>query len=168
MLTRIFKRKRLSIILRIDDRLIHGQVVVGWGCKLGLRRIILSNNKAAGDDMLNTLYKSLMPPEIDGFVFSISDTISFLKKNVDEGKTMLVVETPADAITLLDNGLKAEKIVIGGLHHRQGASKVLSYLYLDDERRHELLSLMKVKVPLICQDLPGNPPFKISEQLLEG
>ncbi|NQS99268.1 MAG: PTS sugar transporter subunit IIB [candidate division Zixibacteria bacterium] len=167
-LRNIFKKKYAPLIIRIDDRLIHGQVIVGWGDKLSLYRIILANDEAADDESLSDLYKSLMPPEIDGYVFSLSDAVKFLKHNPSDGRTMLVVGNPKDALTLMKSGLKTDRIIIGGLHHRNGAQKILSYLFLDDERRDELMKLMKMKIPLICQDLPGNPPFKISEQLLEG
>lgn len=164
----IFKKKYAPLIIRIDDRLIHGQVIVGWGDKLGLYRIILANDEAANNESLSELYKSLMPPEIDGYVFSLSDTVKFLRQNPSDGRTMLVVGSPKDTLDLLKFGLKADRVIIGGLHNRSGAKKILSYFFLDDKQREELIKLLKMKIPLICQDLPNNPPFKISEQLLEG
>jgi PTS system mannose-specific IIB component len=162
---KFFQKKSPLPILRIDDRLIHGQVVVGWGNKLGLHGLVLANDTTAKDEMMKELYLSLMPPEIEGYVCTIQDTEKLVKSL--KGTTMIVVENPSDALKLVQNGLKVEQIVIGGLHDHPGCRRIISYVFLDQKLCEEIQQLLNTGIPLACQDLPTNPAFKISEKLLE-
>ena len=163
----LFNRKSLLPILRIDDRLIHGQVIVGWGEKLRLSRIILSSDRVVQDEMLTELYGSLIPPEIEGRIVKIEGTRSCLEERPLAGMQMIVVETIADAVILLNSGLRTSKIIIGGLHFIEGSKRILSYVFLDEERKNHCHQLLELGIPVFCQDIPSNPPYKITAKVLE-
>ncbi len=167
MYSGILKSGAKKPVLRIDDRLIHGQVVVGWGERLGFRRIILAHNESAENEDLRQLYRSLMPPEINGLILSLENTIKYLSETELHGKTMIVTETVEDALTLVKSGLEVENIVIGGLHHRPGSREILPYVFLDSERCHKLRELLKLDYNIVCQDLPDNTPLIVNEKTLE-
>jgi len=163
----ILKSGTKKPVLRIDDRLIHGQVVVGWGERLGFRRIILAHNESAENEDIRQLYFSLMPPEINGLILSLEDTIKYLQETELHGKTMIVTETVEDAIFLVKSGLEVESIVIGGLHHRPGSRELLPYVFIDSERCSRLRELLKFDRNVVCQDLPDNTPLTVNEKVLE-
>ena len=153
-------------VLRIDDRLIHGQVVVGWGERLGFRRIILAHDESAENEDLKQLYLSLMPPEINGFILSIENTAKYLSEVEILSKTMIITETINDSLKLIKLGLEVESIIIGGLHHRPGSRELLSYVFIDEERTREISKLLKLGIKVNCQDLPDNTPFIINDKTL--
>jgi PTS system mannose-specific IIB component len=160
------RKKPKSPLLRIDDRLIHGQVIVGWGNRLGLRKIILANDKASADSMRKNLYLSLMPPEIEGEVLNLKAMAHYIQDIPLDGLTMIVVENLSDALSLIEMGFKVDRITIGGLHHKDGCEKFLSYVFLNDERKKDLKKLLDLKVSIICQDLPTNSKYQIDEKVL--
>lgn len=166
MFSGLIRSRAKKPLLRIDDRLIHGQVVVGWGERLGFRKIMLAHDKSAEDEMLRALYKSLMPPEIEGFVISLEETIKFFREEPPRSKTLIVTGTAADAFTLLKCGLEVEAVVVGGLHHRAGCRELLSYIFLDKERCRDLKKLLRMGIKLFCQDLPDNASLPLTEKLL--
>lgn len=151
-------------LLRIDDRLIHGQVAFGWGQKLGLRRLILANDNAAEDASIREVYSSLIPPEIEGMVLSLKNTIEYVKRNPDCRKVMVVVESPADALYLVKGGMAVEKAVIGGLHHCEGRRQILPYVFLNQTLERELMELKETGVALVCQDLPTSGARRLTDK----
>ena len=52
-------------LMRIDDRLIHGQVVVGWGQPLDIDFIVLVDDEVASSDWEQELYRMGVPPEME-------------------------------------------------------------------------------------------------------
>jgi len=153
-------------IIRVDDRLIHGQVVVGWGEKLQLQRMVLASDSVAWDEMLVELYSSLIPPEIEGAILPIKDTVNYLRSRPFSGMQMIVTENADDAVRLLEAGLKVSKVIIGGMHYIEGCKRLLSYVFVNQERVEALKKLMAFGIAVECQDLPGNPAYKLTEKLL--
>jgi len=97
--------------LRIDNRLIHGQVAVTWMNSIGAQAIIVTNDKVAADP----LQKMALPLAARGskvMVFSIAEMIKYAKDNPNE--TMLVIaKTPNDALQLIEAGLEIEAVNVG-------------------------------------------------------
>ncbi|MBC8204088.1 MAG: PTS sugar transporter subunit IIB [FCB group bacterium] len=150
-------------ILRIDDRLIHGQVMLGWGIQLNLKLIILANDKAAGTPSLKNLYLSLIPPELDCKILSLKATADYLKDRGKMGKTMIITADTSDAKVLLDSNTNIKQLIIGGIHHKEGCREVLPYVYVDDNMIKELKSISDRGVEVLCQDLPGGKIYEFSK-----
>ncbi len=63
-------------LYRIDDRLIHGQVVVGWGRPLDIRFIVLVDDEVAASEWEQELYRMGVPPEMDVFFHGVDDAVA--------------------------------------------------------------------------------------------
>ena len=97
--------------LRIDNRLIHGQVAVVWMNSIGANAIIVANDKVAADP----LQKMALPLAARGskvLVLSIEELLQYNKDNPDE--TMFVVcKLPTDALQVLESGAEVELVNVG-------------------------------------------------------
>ena len=97
--------------LRIDNRLIHGQVAVTWMNSIGADKIIVCNDKVAADP----IQKMALPMAARGntvYVFSIEETINYAKEHPDE--TMFVIaKFPSDALAILKSGLEVQDVNVG-------------------------------------------------------
>ncbi|PID29482.1 MAG: hypothetical protein CR982_02675 [Candidatus Cloacimonadota bacterium] len=141
-------------ILRIDDRLIHGQVVVGWGNFIHPDEIILIDDDIAEDEMEREIYLLGVPVEYEGKIFNTEDGADYL--NECEKKFIAVVKSPKDVVKLMDNGLRLNSLNIGGMHDKVGKNEFNHYVYLSDEDRYYLDMLKSSLVEIYVQDLPGS------------
>ena len=106
--------------LRIDNRLIHGQVAVTWMNNIGADKIIVCNDKVAADP----IQKMALPMAARGntvYVLSIADTIKYAQEH--ENETMFIIaKFPTDALAILESGLKVERVNVGNAAPKPGTN----------------------------------------------
>ncbi len=146
----------MSIVLvRIDDRLIHGQVTVGWESFLNPDRIVLISDEIANNEWEKELYKSCVPFNIAVSIFTIEEAAeSLLKKIFNEDRIILLAESPGIYADLVKQGVQFQQINIGGMRHSEDKSKILPYIFLSEKDIEDFRFLDKNNIELICQDLP--------------
>ena len=97
--------------LRIDNRLIHGQVAVTWMNVIGADKIIVCNDKVAADP----IQKMALPMAARGntvYVFTIDETIKYANEHPEE--TMFIIcKFPSDALAIIKSGLEIQEINVG-------------------------------------------------------
>lgn len=157
-------------LLRVDERLIHGQVVVGWGNVLHPDHIVVVDDDLAASEWEQELYTLGLPPHITaGFVSvaSARDRIS----QWEEQKPRIIVLT-RDIATMAriaeDGTLEGRDVNIGGIHYAPGRTEVLSYLYLNDAERAALGELVAEGTHTTAQDLPGGRRVPVEKLLADG
>jgi mannose/fructose/N-acetylgalactosamine-specific phosphotransferase system component IIB len=108
------------LLYRIDDRLIHGQVVVGWGQPLNVGFIVLVDDMVAASEWEQDLYRMGVPPEMEVFFHSAADAIAALPKyRADPRKGILLTGDIATMRQLVD-GAGVTAVNVGGIHSRAG------------------------------------------------
>jgi mannose/fructose/N-acetylgalactosamine-specific phosphotransferase system component IIB len=158
------KEKLVFPMVRVDDRLLHGQVIIGWGQMLGLRPVLLASDRVVREVSLAETYREIMPPELEGDVISLSAAVEqWLRGDFKDRHALIVVEAPVDALKLLNLGAPMKVLTLGGLHYREDRDEVLPYLYLSDWDRTTLDEIRKRGVRIICQDLPTAKPVVYEE-----
>lgn len=144
-------------LVRIDDRLIHGQVVLGWARALKPDRILVSNDRIAKNSWERKFYTSSVPSHIKVSFLELEETARQLLNNLFKNESVLILlESVKDVHTIVEMGVSFKEINVGGLHYRQGAHEVLPYVFLTDEDKSYLRELVKRGVTLLAQDVPGN------------
>jgi mannose/fructose/N-acetylgalactosamine-specific phosphotransferase system component IIB len=143
-------------LIRIDDRLIHGQVVLGWSRVLRPDRIVVANNRIAKNAWERKFYTASVPPHIKVSFLTLDETAVELLNNLYRNESVLMLfESVEDLFALIQKGIRLDEINIGGLHHRQGAQELLPYVFLTEEDRRLLRELVKRGIRLLAQDVPG-------------
>jgi mannose/fructose/N-acetylgalactosamine-specific phosphotransferase system component IIB len=157
----------MIVLFRIDDRLIHGQVVLGWGTVLKPDRIILADDLVASNEWERDLYASAAPPEIKVSILALTEAAAQLKAGVFEGeKVILLVKHPRNVLSLMDLGLPVSEINVGGIHYREGREKVLENVYLDAEERSIMRELVKRGVTLDGRALPSSKTVTLNSRVV--
>ena len=156
----------MSILLyRIDDRLIHGQVVVGWGQPLGVRFIVLVDNEVAASEWERELYRMAVPPEVELYFNSVSEALVALPGyRADPRPGILVTGTIGAMRHLVDAGGVAQ-VNVGGLHFRAGRAQRLRYVFLTTDEEQELLEIQQGGAIVTAQDVPGARPVPLPSVL---
>ncbi len=151
---------------RIDDRLIHGQVVVGWGQPLGLRFIVLVDDDVERSDWEQELYRMGVPPDMDVFFDSVASASKRLADyRADRRSGMLLtgdIET-MERLVAAAPGITA--VTVGGVHHKPGRTARARYVFLTPEEEDRLRGLQARGVSVTAQDVPGAAPVPLDELL---
>lgn len=154
----------MSIVLcRIDDRLIHGQVVIGWGRAMGIDLIILVDDQVASSEWEQELYRMAVAPEIEVRFVTVADAALQLPGWQSNGKRGLLLTGDLETMATLrgSNPDVVERINLGGIHHRPGRRERLTFLYLTDQELRTLQALEAGGAVITAQDLPTTPPVAL-------
>jgi len=156
------------LLARIDDRLIHGQVVHGWGRSLDPTWIGIVSDSLRADPAHADLYLFAAPEGARAAALSVAEALSdSIRKTILAERAFLLFPGVEEALRLREGGFPLEEVNVGGLHHAAGKSQLLPYVYLDSRDRDMLRALAALGVRLVAQDLPTNPSHRL-EPLLEG
>ena len=153
-------------LFRIDDRLIHGQVVLGWAKYLYSKHVVLCDDEIAENEWESELYLSCVPADIDAKIMNIKEAIRLLNNELPEpDKTIVLVKSPAVLLNLIDDGYLPEKVNIGGIHYGESRTKYLPYVFLSEQDIADLQTCAKKGVNLYCQDVPNAKIYKLTDLL---
>ena len=99
--------------MRIDNRLIHGQVTVKWVGAIGANHLIVTNDDVAKDE----IQRMILPQAARGVrtsILSVDDTLAYLQRpEAAAEKIMIIAKLPSDALRLLKGGLQPEEVNVG-------------------------------------------------------
>lgn len=155
----------MTNLIRIDDRLIHGQVVVGWASHLNPDYIILIDDDIAADEMDSELYLMGVPPEYEGRCLSIQEGADFINSISADTKFIIVVRSPEVAFKLYKTEFHYQQLNIGGMHSNAGKDEFNRYIYTDSSDLDYLNSLYQCGVQIEIQDLPTEKKYSIEKLL---
>ncbi|HEV8304774.1 MAG TPA: PTS sugar transporter subunit IIB [Gemmatimonadales bacterium] len=155
----------MSIALyRIDDRLIHGQVVVGWGQPLDCAFIVLVDDEVRSSDWEQDLYRMGVPPHIEVVFASVDEAAERLAGwEADPRVGILLVGDIDTAAALAARSDRVKRLNVGGIHHRAGRTERLRFVYLTDAEAAKLRQLATRGVDVTAQDVPTARPVPIGE-----
>jgi mannose/fructose/N-acetylgalactosamine-specific phosphotransferase system component IIB len=156
-------------LFRVDERLIHGQVIVGWGERLNADRIVVVDDEIAGSTWEQELYCLGVPSTMEASFRSIHDARAELGAwRRDTRRTIVLVRSiPVLEAVAAGGMLEGLEINLGGLHHAPGRDRALPYLFLDATDRSSLEKLGDAGLQVSARDLPTSRRVGLDE-LLEG
>ncbi|MFQ5648567.1 MAG: PTS system mannose/fructose/N-acetylgalactosamine-transporter subunit IIB [bacterium] len=152
-------------MVRIDDRLLHGQVVVGWCPFLKPDRVIVCDNDAAANEWECELYQDAAG-EYATSIYGIEKAADVLKETeTKDEKIFLVVASPQVIVRLMNSGVKIRKVIVGGMHYQAGKRKISNFIYVDDEDLRDFRFLVDHNVVLEGKDLPHGKTIDLGKRL---
>jgi len=151
-------------LYRIDDRLIHGQVVVGWGQPLDVAFIVLVDDEVRSSDWEQDLYRMGVPAHIEVVFASVDEAAERLPAwEADARVGILLVPDIDTAVGLAGRSNRVKRFNVGGIHHRAGRTERLRFVYLTDEERDKLRRLAASGVEVTAQDVPTARAVPLAE-----
>jgi D-glucosaminate-specific PTS system IIB component len=143
-------------LIRIDDRLIHGQVIAGWVKHQRFARIVILDDEVSGDSFLQQVLRLAAPPDLRVEVYSIAEGIRLLGQDtVNRKSTMILLRTPLAARRLLDEGLPYAALNIGGIGHKPGRKNIFKNISASQEEIATLKYLLGKGVKITLLTVPG-------------
>ncbi len=149
----------MSVVLyRIDERLIHGQVVMGWGPQLEVEHYVVVDDELASSEWEQDLYRLGLPDAATADFLTVQDARARLS-DLDSApqRTVVLTRTVAAMNGLAERDrLRGCEVNLGGLHHADGRTERIPYVYLGPEEEEGLRALVAEGVEISARDLPGS------------
>lgn len=153
-------------LVRVDDRLIHGQVVVGWGQALGIKQIVLVDDRVSAQENAweRDICRMGVPPDLGlEFVPVEQAAVRVDEWEASPRRTMLVMGDLETAARLCQLAPGLKKLNLGGIHQGPGRRQRLSYVFMTDNEVGMLQQLAASGVEITAQDVPTARPVPIDE-----
>lgn len=153
--------------MRIDDRLLHGQVVVAWGRALSPQRYLVADDDVAASAFERALLVQ-SAADVPVEVATVEAGAAWAAGEATrEGAAVVLVRSAPAARDLVRRarslGAAIDAVNLGGLHYAPGKEKALDYVYLDDADRAALADLAALGVRVYAQDVPAASPVEMPE-----
>ncbi|NPV55631.1 MAG: PTS sugar transporter subunit IIB [Anaerolineae bacterium] len=145
-------------LFRIDDRLIHGQIVTVWIAELQIKRILIIDDVLAEDLFLQNVYRYSAPPSITIDICSIKEGPEFYKSDNSTTSTMVIVRSPAAAMQLFEIGFPLKHINIGALGSTPERERYYKNISISTLELETLRKLQEYGIRIYFQRVPSEPP----------
>lgn len=155
-----------KVHLRVDGRMIHGQVANAWGKLLQTEEILVIDDEVAKDETQIMLLEFAVPPGVDFTMCTVDKAFDLLNSDYIQGKNILVIFKYLDsAVRLFDKGYEFEKLNLGGLYHEENKKQYDKALFLDDKDIENIKYLLDKGVELYYQAAPMNKAVDIKKYI---
>lgn len=142
------------VLHRIDDRLIHGQVVVGWGQPLDIGFIVLVDDAIAANEWEQELYRMGVPDEMEVFFHDTAGALEALDAYRRDARAGILLTGDIDTMQRLVDGGGIRTVNLGGIHHKPGRTQRMRYVFLTEPEADALREMAAGGVAITAQDVP--------------
>lgn len=144
-------------LLRVDHRLLHGQVAFSWTQFLGVDCILIANDSLMNDELRKTTIKLAKPQGVKVVMKNIEDSINAINSGVtDKYKLFVVVESIEDADRLIKGTKRFEVLNLGGIKSREGTRNISKAINVTPKEEETLKELIKLGVEVEIRQIPND------------
>ncbi|MDH6368062.1 MULTISPECIES: PTS sugar transporter subunit IIB [Breznakia] len=157
---------RNIVLARVDDRLIHGEVVSVWTPSLSVNCIIVIDDIVA-KDMFNTrVLKALAPSGVKIEIYSVSDGVDALKaEGNSKERVMILTKTPIVFDKLHDQGVELKEVNLGGMGIRNERKPFIKNVACDDSEIESIRNLTNKGVHVYYQLVPEQKVIEVTSYI---
>ncbi len=157
------------VLVRVDNRLVHGQIIEAWIPFLKATRIIVVDDEVASDFFRETVIKMAVPSDVEVRIHSIED---FVKSNAvqendsnDRVRSIVLFSNVWDAVRAYALGFSFDKLNIGNIYNDECRQKLSACVLLSDQDIASIQSLLQRGVRVEMRRIPRERPLNIAEAL---
>ena len=143
-------------MIRIDERLIHGQVVMGWARTSSADLILVANDLVAKDPFQKKLMMMAAPVGVTIEIYSVDEVVEKLDANTWPNATiLLLLRGPIDMVRLVEKGIKVNKVNVGGVRSPGVTIKLTKEVSATPEELVAWKKLDEMGIRIEVQWVPG-------------
>lgn len=151
------------VLTRIDNRLIHGQVVTMWTASVGANLLLVANDEVSKDEFRQSLMDMAAPAAAQTRYFSIEKTINIIHKASPSQMIALICENPQDVLKLVEGGVPIKKVNIGNMHMAEGKKQVSKAVCVDQSDVDAFKKLKELGIELEIRRVPSESAEDINK-----
>ncbi|MCF1632699.1 PTS system mannose/fructose/N-acetylgalactosamine-transporter subunit IIB [Tetragenococcus koreensis] len=142
------------VLARVDDRLIHGQVMTAWLQYTGGNHIVIVDDITASDEFTKEIMEMAVPEGIGLDIFSKSEAVEGIS-NLDRNKKIIILtKTPGVFLHLIESGITIEKIIIGGMGANNNRKKLYKNIATTEDEKEDIKKLIAKGIDVQIQVVP--------------
>lgn len=153
-------------LMRVDNRLVHGQVLEAWLPALDAHGILVADDEAAGNVLARAAMALAIPPKVSFEVLRVSDAAALLKpggKGPHSPRTLVLLRDVRDAVALHEAGVAIPQLNLGNVHFGQGRRQVSPSVFLDERDLAALDRLAAEGTRVEVRAVPNEPPLAFGD-----
>ena len=144
--------------VRMDNRLIHGQILVSWNSALKFDHIIVCNDLVAKDPLQVAVLKAVAPSGSKVLVLGVQETVDYcLSSETENEKIFILAKYPEDGWGLVEKGLKLPVLNLGNQAYVRNSKKVSNTVFLTETGVKALKSIHDAGIKITCRMMPDSP-----------
>jgi PTS system mannose-specific IIB component len=154
--------------VRIDDRLIHGQIATIWSKEIGCNRIMACSDEVAKDDLRKQLLLQVALKGIKAYVIPIEAAIKACKDpKYDNFKTLLLFTNPADVLRMIEGGVNIKSVNVGGMCYKAGKKQITGAISVNDKDIESFKKLYEKGIELEVRQVAKDNKINLMDRLEE-
>lgn len=153
------------VLARIDDRLIHGQVMTAWLQYTGGNHIIIVDDQTAGDDFTKTIIKMAVPMGIGLDILTVADAPEVINHLSNDKKVIILTKGPGVYVSLIENGVSLTDVIIGGMGANKERKKFHKNISASDEEKEQFKKIIAHNVGLKVHVIPDEKSVSVNGML---
>ena len=160
----------MSIVwVRIDDRLIHGQVLEGWLPHFKAQEVLVVSDAVAQDPLQTVLLGLAVPDAIEVKALTVREAAPYLKQHLQSVRRIFVLTpSPLEVLQMIQSGVPLEKVNVGGMHYSAGKVQLGRAIFLSTEDRNNLRQIVSSGISLDIRSVPNEKPIDTAQLLEQG
>lgn len=151
------------VLARIDDRLIHGQVMTAWLQFTGGNHIVIADDATAGDEFTKSIMSMAVPNGIKLSILTVSDAAKLLSEIPENHKIIILAKEPQTYLQLIENGVKLDEVIIGGMGARKDRKTFHKNISASEEEKETFRKILANDVKMKIHVIPDQ-----GSQAIEG
>lgn len=157
---------RNIILTRIDDRLIHGQVVTAWIRRYPINCILIVDDELAKNRLMERIYKAAAPVGVEVLIKSVQDAGEWLLEDGKKGEQILIlVKVPCVIEKLLEKQILIEKVILGGMGAGKGRKTFIKNVSASEDEIENFRNINSKGIEIVYQLVPDEKETPIKKLL---
>ena len=153
-------------LLRIDSRLIHGQVATSWAKAVKCDAIFAISDEVANDPLRSKLLLQVAPAHLQSYVITVDKAIKVWHNPMyADRKVLWLVTKPGDIVRLIEGGVDIKQVNVGGMTHREGCKLISQAVAVDADDVAAFQRLNELGVKMTLQQLATSPAEDVMPKL---
>jgi len=152
-------------LVRIDDRMIHGQVATSWIKTLSMEQVIIVSDVNAADELQRKVLNIAIPDGIRLAIFSTDEFIKVYNSNPINRKTMLIYTNPIEVLRCLKGGVKFPLLNVGGIKFVAGKERLYKSVSVTPEEKQAFIDILAMGVEVEIRMMSTEKPIKLATLL---
>ena len=153
-------------LLRIDSRLIHGQVATSWAKAVKCDAIFAISDEVANDPLRSKLLLQVAPAHLQSYVITVDKAIKVWHNPMyADRKVLWLVTKPGDIVRLIEGGVDIKQVNVGGMTHREGCKLISQAVAVDADDVAAFRRLNEMGVKMTLQQLATSPAEDVMPKL---